>query len=108
MWLLGVSTWQAVYDLVSRHRLPGLRRDGGAMAFPAFQFDPATGRACRVVGEVLAALATAGVDLDTGATWLATAQDELDGAAPVSLLGDPAASDAVVGAANRTATWLIY
>lgn len=108
MRLLRVSTRQAVYDLVSRRRLLGLRRDGGSMAFPVFQFDPATGRAYQVVGDVLAAFATAGVDPYTVATWLATAQDELDGATPVSLLGDPSSADAVVRAASRTAARLSH
>ncbi|MHB1510333.1 MAG: hypothetical protein ACYCST_10685 [Acidimicrobiales bacterium] len=44
MELLGVATRQAVYDLAARHRLLGLARHGGGMAFPAFQFDPSTGR----------------------------------------------------------------
>ena len=44
MELLGVATRQAAYDLVARHRLLGLARRGGGMAFPAFQFDPSTGR----------------------------------------------------------------
>lgn len=108
MRLLGVSTRQAVYDLVARHRLLGLRRDGGSMAFPTFQFDPATGRAYRVIGEVLTAFATSGVDAYTVATWLASEQDELDGATPVSQLSDLAAADAIVAAATRTATRLSH
>jgi hypothetical protein len=107
MRLLGVSTRQAVYDLVARSRLLGLRRDGGSMVFPVFQFDPATG-AYRVIGDVLAAFAGSGVDGYTVDTWLATGQDELGGAAPVSLLADPAAADAIVAAASRTATRLAH
>ncbi len=106
MQLLGVSTRQAVYDLVARHRLLGLRRDGGSMAFPAFQFDPDTGRGYPVIGDVLAAFETSGVDSYTVATWLATGQDELDGATPASLLADPTAVGTIVAAAQRTATRL--
>lgn len=108
MQLLGVSTRQAVYDLVARHRLLGLRRDGGSMAFPAFQFDPGTGRAYPVVGDVLAAFAGAGVDPYTVSTWLATGQDELGGATPASLLGDQTSADAIRAAAQRTAARLSH
>lgn len=41
-------------------------------------------------------------------TWLATAQDELEGAALVSLLTDPVASDAILAAAHRSATRLSH
>ncbi len=108
MRLLAVSTRQAVYDLVSRHRLLALRRDGGSMAFPVFQFDPATGRAFRAIGDVLAAFADSGVDGYTVATWLATGQDELGGATPVSLLADSTAADAIAAAATRTAARLSH
>lgn len=76
MRLLAVSTRQAVYDSVSRHGLLGSRGDGGSIAFAAFQLGSATGRAYRVIGDVLAALASSGVDLCTVAAWLATEQDE--------------------------------
>jgi hypothetical protein len=108
MALLGVSTRQAVYDLVSRGRLLGLRRDGGSMVFPVFQFDPATSRAHPVVVDVLAAFSSSGVDSYTVATWLATGQDELDGASPASMLPDAAAADAIRVAARRTATRLSH
>lgn len=107
MGLLGVTTRQAVYDLVARHRLLGLPRQGGGMAFPAFQFDACTGRPYQVLGGVLSAFAAAGVDTYTVATWLATAQDELDGRTPVSLLGDPAAGR-LEATAERTATRLSH
>ena len=55
MALLGVTTRQAVYDLAARHRLLGLARHGGGMGFPAFQFDPSTGRPYDVVPAVLGA-----------------------------------------------------
>jgi hypothetical protein len=104
--LLGVTTRQAVYDLVSRHRLLALRRRGGVMAFPAFQFDADSGRPYSVIASVLRAFAAAGVDGYTVATWLATAQDELDARTPVSLLADPTADSSVRAAAERTAARL--
>ena len=107
MELLGVTTRQAVYDLTSRHRLLGLPRHGGAMAFLAFQFDPSTGRPYNVVPGLLSTFAAAGVDPYTVATWLATAQDELEGGPPASLLADPAAA-ALGRAAERTATRLSH
>lgn len=42
------------------------------MAFTVFQFDPTTGRAYPVIGDIVAAFATACVDSYTVATWLAT------------------------------------
>ena len=78
------------------------------MAFPVFQFDPATGRAYPVIIDVLTAFARAGVDPYTVATWLATDQDELDGASPAAMLPDPAAADAIRAAAQRTAARLSH
>ncbi len=108
MGLLGVTTRQAVYDLVARHRLLGLPRQGGGMAFPAFQFDASTGRPYQILSDMLTTFAAAGVDAYTVATWLATAQDELDGQPPVSLLGDPAAARRLRAAAERTAARLSH
>jgi hypothetical protein len=106
MGLLGVTTRQAVYDLVARHRLLGLRRAGGSMAFPAFQFDPATGRPYEVLADLLSAFSSAGVDAYTIATWLATGQEELGGRPPASVLGEPASWRALRAAAERTASRL--
>ena len=108
MELLGVTTRQAVYDLASRHRLLGLPRRGGGMAFPAFQFDPSTGRPYDVVPVLLSTFAAAGVDPYTVATWLATAQDDFEYRPPTSLLADPAAADALQRAAGRTAARLSH
>lgn len=108
MQLLAVTTRQAVYDLSSRHRLLGLPRHGGGMAFPAFQFDPSTGRPYDVVPGLLSTFAAAGVDPYTVATWLATAQDELEDRPLASVLADPAATDALQRAAERTAARLSH
>lgn len=106
--VLGVTTRQAVYDLVARHRLLGLPRQGGGMAFPAFQFDPTTGRPYDALPGLLSTFSVAGVDPYTMATWLATGQDELDGQSPSSLLSDPTATDALRQAAERTAARLSH
>lgn len=106
--LLGVTSRQAVYDLAARHRVLGLPRHRGGMAFPAFQFDAATGRPYEVLPGLLAAFSAAGVDPYTVATWLATGQDELDGRSPASCLHDPAASAALRAAAGRIATRLSH
>ena len=108
MALLGVTTRQAVYDLVARYRLLGLARHGGGMAFPAFQFDPSTGRPYDVVPALLGVFAAAGVDAYTVATWLATGQDELDGRTPASVLGDPTVAGVLAAAAERTAARLSH
>ena len=106
--LLGVPTRQAVYDLVARHRLLGLARHGGGLAFPAFQFDPSTGRPYDVAPVRLGAFAAAGVDTYTAATWLPTGQDELDGRTPAAVLGDPTAAGVLAAAAERTAARLSH
>lgn len=102
MEVLGVTTRQAVYDLAARHRLLGLPRQGGGMAFPAFQFDPTTGRPYDILPGLLGAFSAGGVDPYTTATWLATGQDELDGSSPTSLLADPTAVEVLRRAAERT------
>jgi hypothetical protein len=104
--LLGVGSRQAVYDLVKRHRLLGLRRSGGAMAIPLFQLDPATGRPYRVLPDVLTTFAEAAVDAYTVASWFNTPQLELSGDTPAMALRDPARSDAVRRcAAAAAARW---
>ena len=108
MELLGVTSRQAVYDLAVRHRLLGLARQGGGMAFPAFQFDPTTGRPYDVLPVLLGTFAAAGVDAYTVATWLATAQDELEGRSPKSMLGNPLAAGGLRAAAERTAARLSH
>ena len=108
MELLGVATRRAVYDLAARHRLLGLARHSGGMAFPAFQFDPSTGRPYDVVPALLGAFAAAGVDAYTVATWLATGQDEFDGRTPVAVLGDPTVAGVLAAAAVRTAARLSH
>lgn len=105
MTLLGVGTRQAVYDLVTRVRMLGLPRRGGTMVFPAFQFDPTAGRPYPVIPQILTVFAEAGVDPHTVATWLATGQDELNGATPTSLLATNAART-VLPAARRAAARL--
>jgi hypothetical protein len=106
--LLGVTTRQAVYDLVTRHRLLGLARQGGGMAFPAFQFSADSGRPYDIVPPVLSEFAAAEVDPYTVATWLATTQDDLDGSSPASMLGDPAAAEQIRVAAKRAAARLSH
>lgn len=106
--LLGVTTRQAVYDLVARHRLLGLSRQGGGMAFPAFQFSADSGRPYDVVPAVLSEFAAAEVDPYTVATWLATAQEDLDDRSPASLLADAAAAGQIRVAAKRAASRLSH
>jgi hypothetical protein len=108
MELLGVTTRQAVYDLAARRRLLGLPRHGGGMAFPAFQFDPTTGRPYEVLPGLLAIFDTAGVDPYTVATWLATGQDELKDRSPASLLAERGAAGLLQAAAERLAARLSH
>jgi hypothetical protein len=106
MALLGVGTRQAVYDLVTRRRMLALPRRGGSMVFPAFQFDPATGRPYPQIPQILTIFGAAGLDSYTVATWLSTAQDQLNGATPTSLLATADSAETVLDAARRTATRL--
>jgi hypothetical protein len=106
--VLGVTTRQAVYDLVARHRLLGLPRQGGGMAFPAFQFNADSGRPYDVMPSVLCQFAAAEVDPYTVATWLATRQEDLDGRSPASLFADPAAAEQIRAASKRAASGLSH
>lgn len=101
--VLRVGSRQAVYDLVKRNRLLGLKRSGGAMAIPLFQLDPATGRPYRAVPRLLEIFTEAGVDTYTVASWFNTAQTELDGATPAAALRDPAQEDRIRLCAERAA-----
>ena len=76
------------------------------MVFPAFQFNADTGRPYDVLPSVLGTFASSGVDPYTVATWLCTAQDELAGHSPASLLADPGAAGSLQAAAERTAARL--
>lgn len=102
---LGVGTRQAVYDLVKRGRLLGLRRSGSGMLFPAFQFDPATGRPFSVVPELLAVFRAAGIDDYTTATWMSTAQEDLDAGIPREMFGNGRSRDLVVSARRSAERW---
>ena len=108
MSMLGVGTRQAVYDLVTRTRLLSLPRRSGSMVFPAFQFDPATGRPYPLIPQILMVFRAAGLDAYTVASWLATGQDELNGATPISLLASAGSAPRILGAARRTATSLSH
>jgi hypothetical protein len=101
---LQVTTRQAVYDLVKRRRLLALKREGGGMAFPAFQFDPATGRPYPAVPMLIEIFSANGVDGYTAASWLATAQDDLAGALPRDLLGHEDQRASLLVAARRAAS----
>lgn len=60
--LFRAATHQATYDLMTRHRLLGLPRQGGGMAFPAFQFSADSGRPYDGVPTTLSEFAAAEVD----------------------------------------------
>lgn len=101
--VLRVGSRQAVYDLVKRNRLLGLRRSGGAMAIPTFQIDPATGRPYRAVPPILAAFAEGEVDAYSVASWFNNPQVELGGRTPAAVLRDPGGDHSALTQCARAA-----
>ncbi len=73
----------------------------GRLVFPAFQFDPATGRPRPAVAEVIAALRSVGLRGWSVALWWATPHDALGLRRPADVLSsDP---DLVIEGARRDA-----
>jgi hypothetical protein len=83
--LLGVTTRQAVHDLVKRGRLLGLLTRDGRTLYPRFQFG-ADGRPDPALGNLLAVFHAVDVNPWTIASWFATEQSELDGRSPAEWL----------------------
>jgi hypothetical protein len=84
--LLGVTTRQAVHDLVQRGRLLGLPMRNGRVVYPRCQFGP-SGRPYPALAGVLAAFRAVEANPWTIASWLTTEQAELEGLTPVDWLG---------------------
>lgn len=80
--LLGVTTRQAVHDLVQRGRLLGLPTRDGHTVYPRFQFGP-DGRPYTALSKVITAFRAAEADPWTIASWFTSEQPELDGLTPV-------------------------
>jgi hypothetical protein len=70
----------------------------GRLVFPAFQFDPATGRPRAAVAEVIAALRSVGLGVWSLALWWATPADVLAWRRPADVLSDE--PDRVIDAAR--------
>lgn len=105
--LLGVTTRQAVHDLVQRGRLLGLPTREGRTAYPRFQFGP-EGRPYSAVGTVLAVFRTVGANPWTVASWFTSEQAELDDLTPAAWLAGGQDSERLVEAARHSAAPLAW
>lgn len=105
MTLLGVTTRQAVSDLVQRCRLLALPAGNGRVRYPAFQFGP-NGKPLTVMPDVLKLFADVDADPYTAASWWQTPQPLLDGQTPSEWLRSGGAEARVVEAARRTVAGL--
>lgn len=104
--LLGPEGQPVIVDAVSEHKdLMALTTGSGKVIYPAFQFrgrqiSPGLGRVLAEVPESLSRW--------TLASWLMSAESDLEGARPIDVLFDqgPAGADAVVDAARAWAAQL--
>jgi len=105
--LLGVSSRQAVHDLVRRGRLLRVRNSAGRALYPANQFDE-HGRPFAVVGDLIETFQNADVSSWTIASFLSSPQELLGGQTPRRWLLDGGAPDRVREAARRIASRLAH
>jgi hypothetical protein len=99
-----VSTRQGINDLAKRRRLLALPTKSGKLLYPAFQFSGA--RTISGLHELLVELDGSGTSPWTQASWLVTAQDELDGETPAAYLSRQPIDDRVRRAVRRAAARL--
>ena len=105
--LLGVTTRQAVHDLVQRGRLLGLPTREGRTVYPRFQFGP-DGRPHAALGRVTAAFRAVEADPWTIASWFTSAQPELDGLTPAEWLARGCDGERLIEVASHSAAPLAW
>ncbi len=99
---IGVTTRQAVSDLVKRRRLLALETDQRQLRYPLFQFSP-QGRPYPQVPEILEIFHEAAADPYTVASWFTSPQRLLQGQTPAAWLRTGHDPEPVVEAARRMA-----
>ena len=105
--LLGVKSRQAVHDLVRRGRLLRVKDSAGHVLYPANQFDR-HGRPFSLMGQLIETFGSAGVSGWTIASFLGSAQRELDGQTPQAWLLAGGDEEPVSEAARRIAGRLAH
>jgi hypothetical protein len=100
--LLGVTTRQAIHDLVQRGRLLGLPIRGGRKVYPRFQFGT-DGRPYPGLAPLLAIFRAVEANPWTIASWFTTEQPELDGLTPVEWLAGAHDPERLLEAARHSA-----
>jgi hypothetical protein len=104
--LLGVTTRQAVHDLVQRGRLLALPTRGRT-AYPRFQFG-ANGRPYAAMARLLEVFRAVEANPWTTASWFTTEQVELDGLSPQAWLAEGRDPERLLEVARHSAASLAW
>jgi len=105
--LLGVSTRQAVHDLIQRHRLLALSTEDGRTLIPLFQFTE-TGRPDEAVSTIVRIFAEVDATGWTIASWFTTPNPELEQNTPISWVKAGRDLDVAIAAAHAAAAPLAW
>jgi hypothetical protein len=100
--LLGVSSRQAVHDLIQRHRMLAVSTEDRRTLVPVFQFSEA-GRPYEVVPSILRVFAEVEATGWTTASWFTTPNAELQGCTPIAWIQDGRDHPTVLNAAHAAA-----
>jgi hypothetical protein len=99
---IGVTTRQAVSDLVKRRRLLALETEQRQLRYPLFQFAP-QGRPYPQIPEILEIFHEAAADPYTIASWFSSPQRLLRGRTPAAWLRAGHDPELIIEAARRMA-----
>jgi hypothetical protein len=100
--MLGVSSRQAVHDLIQRHRLLAVSTEDRRTLVPVFQFSE-TGRPFEGIPSVLRVFVDVEATGWTIASWFTTPNTELEGRTPIAWIKDGGDHTTVLGAAQAAA-----
>jgi hypothetical protein len=100
--LLGVSSRQAVHDLIQRRRLLAVSTEDGRTLIPLFQFTE-SGRPYEAVAAIVRVFAEVDATGWTIASWLTTPSAELDQHTPIAWLKAGRDLDLAIAAARAAA-----
>jgi hypothetical protein len=100
--MLGVSSRQAVHDLIQRNRLLAVSTEDRGTLVPAFQFAE-TGRPHEAIPPILRVFADVQATGWTTASWFTTPNTEIDGRTPIAWIKDGGDQATVLDAAEAAA-----
>jgi hypothetical protein len=100
--LLGVSSRQAVHDLIQRHRLLAVSTEDGRILIPVFQFTEA-GRPYEAVSTIVRIFAEVEATGWTIASWFTTPTAELEDHTPIAWVKAGRDVDIAIAAAQAAA-----